>query len=407
MTKRPKGLARSTSEMDFYISLQSCTECGKRMNPDKGFNLYGGQNAWTLTGPCSACGAPQGYPFVTSTTEPIHAESTYDTLGLGHSDIISARAFMEEILLLAPQLAADPTQLGLGVWEKNRDISNRLAICVNELAKFFSETEIPDARMKDADRDYRAAHPRYYQRPWIDALVAKQKQMDEAIIADVKRIDKLEAIHQRKKPKGIDWLERDAMQAHEKWVERGRKGKGRLVLVSAEHDAMNVGNGVELSGSVFFDVNMPVVRLANVKFHDAELTNTRFEGGGLSGGEFVGATINECSFRGAIMKHARFEGATIDGTDFSEANLHLSEWPGAQVTDTKFDDAIFGDANLDEAVFTGCSFAGADFSADDPDDPPTTGARFENCDLRNTKWEGRNRDGAEFVNCKLDGSGVH
>lgn len=406
MTKRPKGCARSTAEMDFYISLEPCTSCGKRIDPD-GFKFYGGDTAWTMSGPCKHCGEPQGFPFVTF-ENPLKVEHSFDDLGPGYSEIIAPNAFMKEIMMLSDKLVDDPSKLGLEEWRKNRDISNRLSICVNELSKFFVNHErvISESLLNDEDREYRDEHPEHFTRSWVEFLLDKQKKIDANIIADLKRISKLEIIHKKKRPKGVDWLERDVMQAHEKWVERGRKGKGRLVLVGAEHEAMSVGRGVELSGAHFFDVNLPQVKLADVKFHEAELTNARFEGGGLSGAELQDATIKDSSFRGAVMKNAILRGTKIEATDFSDANLPGSEWLGARVTNGKFQNVTFGDADLTGAQFKDCDFNGADFSVDNSDAPLKTRARFENCDLSNTNWNGRSTEAAEFVNCNLSGSSI-
>jgi uncharacterized protein YjbI with pentapeptide repeats len=398
------GRARSTAEMRFYISLESCPHCGKRVDPEP-LMIYGDTTSWALSGDCRWCGRPIGFSFLT-TGDPLEVQHRYNELGPGHSELLSPRRFMEEIETLRPKLQPEPSRLGVSDWIKNRMLSTRFDICINELAKFLpsNESSIPDSVLRDDDRAYRKDHPERYTRSWIDEVAAYQKVVQDAIIADIPRIDALETEADKHRPKGIEWLERDAMQAHEAWVERGKKGKGRLVLVGAEHEDMNVGRGVELSGSRFFDVAMPNVMLEDAKFHAAELTDARFERGRFYGAEFKRAKIKGGSFKRAILETAELQQATIDGTDFSEAELHFSEWKGANVSNATFDRATFGDANLDEAVFRNCSFRSADFGADDPDQPPSTKARFDGCDLTDTNWEARDVSGAVFVNCKLAGA---
>lgn len=237
-------------------------------------------------------------------------------------------------------------------------------------------------------------------REWIDRARVHATRVSAGIRADFPRIDRLIEIADQKRPKGIDYIEREALQAHERWVERGRKGKGRLIVVNAYHETMKIGRGVNLSGARFFDTELPDVYLMDVKFHDAEFVDTTLVRGKLYGAEFVGATLNAGSLATADLKTADLSRARINGTDFTDAKLHLTAWDKAVASHATFARARFGDANLDGAVFHDCDFRDAVFSAEDPETPPTTKARFERCDLSGTTWEGRDLAGAEFIDCK-------
>jgi len=45
----PKGHARSTAEMRFYVSLEPCPQCGKRIDPDP-LSIYGDNESASIEG---------------------------------------------------------------------------------------------------------------------------------------------------------------------------------------------------------------------------------------------------------------------------------------------------------------------------------------------------------------------
>ena len=380
------GRARTTAEMDYFVSLEVCPKCRQPIDPAS-LEIYGGGDAWTLSGPCKHCDETLGFPFKTR-GNPIEGPHAYGSLGNGTSEIIPPRAFAAEIERLLPLTRFEPSTLGLDEWRANNDIITRVELSVTELAKF-----LPDGA-------YAIPGAEGYTSAWISSVRDRYRTLTEAVVADKPRINKLAAEADVKRPKGIDWIEREPLQAHEQWVERGKKGKGRLVLVDAKHEGMNIGRGVELSGAQFFDVDLPDVYLVDVKLIGAELTNARFVRGRLYGAELNGAKIKGGSFKGADLKTAELVGTTLEGTDCSETELDHSEWKGATAVGVRFERAVFGEANLDKATFRGCDFRNADFSAEDP---ASTKARFENCDLRDSKWDGRDLSGAVFSGCKLAG----
>jgi uncharacterized protein YjbI with pentapeptide repeats len=397
--------ARTSREMSFYASLQSCPQCGMRVDPEP-LRIYGSGTAWSLAGKCTSCQHNLAYTFITIDEDPIQAPADFHELGSGHSEIIAPRLFIAEIARIEPTLVTDPTHLGLEDWRRHRDGSNRIDVCLNELAKFFpaGAAAIPEELLSAEDRADREANPERYTRAWLDRASEYRQRVSAGIIADLPRYDRLdEAARVKRRRKGIDWIEREALQAHERWVERGKKGKGRLVVVGAHHEEMKIGRGVELTGARFSDTELPDVYLVDARLHDAELVETRLVRGKLYGAELVGASLKGGSLASADLETADLTRTTIEGTDFSGAELHLSAWDGADVSNASFARAEFGDAKLDGAVFRGCDFRDAVFSADDPDDPPTTRARFERCDLRDSRWHARDLRGAVFIDCKLAG----
>jgi len=393
--------ARTSAEMRFYASLQKCAQCDSAVDP-AWLKIYGDGTAWTYAGKCACCQCNLGYTFLTVDDDPIHAPRALHELGCGHSQIISPRMFAAEIARLEPMLITDPTGLALKKWQAHRDSSIRFDTCISELAKFIPDgaSTIPDAVLSADDRVDREAHPERYTREWVDRVRAHAERVSTGIIADLTRIDSLMRIADKRRPKGIDYIEREALQAHERWIERGRKGKGRLIVVDARHEAMKIGRGVNLSGARFFDTELPDVYLMDVRFHDAELVDTCLVRGKLYGAEFVGTTLTAGSLAAADLETADLSQTTINGTDFTDAELHLTAWDKAVVSHANFTRAQFGDANLDGAVFKDCEFRDAAFSAEDQDTPPTTKARFERCDLRGATWDGRDLAGAKFIDCE-------
>lgn len=391
------GRARTAFEMQYVASLAVCPNCGRRVDP-KWLKIYGDGDAWSLAGDC-VCGESLGFTFLTN-GDPITAKRPYGTLGVGHSEIIKPSQLADEIVRVDATVQFDPTQLGVTQWRANNDAINRVETSLVELEKFLPEgaTAIPDSLLEGDGRNSER-----YTRAWMQDVRERYRRLTEAVIADKPRINKLAAEGEAKRPKGIDWLERESLQAHEQWVERGKKGKGRLVVVGAEHDGMKIGRGVELSGSTFYEVAFPNVYLADVKFHGAELTDARFDGGNLYGGELDGATLVGGSLVNVDLRTASLRRASIRNTSFAGALLQHSEWDGATVEHASFAGATLEDADLDNAKFRDCDFRGASLGAEDSDVPPTTHARFEQCDFRDTDWTGRDLRGAVFVGCKLSG----
>jgi len=395
--------ARTSAEMNFYATLHTCPQCATQVDP-AWLKLYGDGTAWSLAGKCGRCQNNLAYTFLSVDEDPINAPRELRELGRGHSELIPPRTFAAEVARLQPTLVTDPTQFGLKDWRQHRDRSGRFQTCVAELRKFFADgaNGIADSLLATEDIADRDSNPERYTRAWVEHAAAHAKAVSAGIVSDLPRIDKLEKTAAAKRPKGIDFIEREPLEAHERWVERGKKGKGQLVVVDARHEGMNIGRGVELSGARFYETELPDVYLMDAKLHGAELVDTSLVRGKLYGAELVGATVTGGSFAAADLETADLSRATIEGTDFTGAELHETTWNGATVTRANFTRAEFGDANLDGATFRDCDFKTAVLAADDPegDHRPSTKARFERCDFTGATWNGRDFTGAVFVDCK-------
>lgn len=395
---------RTNIEMSFYASLEACAACGTRVAPEK-LGFYGSNDAWSLTGWCPHCRGPLTFTFL-SNGNPIEGICPVGELGVGRSLIIAPSKLMDEVEHLSPTIQLDPTQLPIGPWKLNRDTNHRVLICLAELAKFFPEgaDELPTEFLGATDLTDRAARPARYRRGWVEWLTDHHRRIVATITADFPRIQAIDTELARQRPKGIRYLERDALVAHDAWVRRGKTGAGRLVLVGAEHERMRIGRGVELAGVRMLDVNLTGVYLEDASLVDAELDNVRLEGGSLYGSRLHRAQLNGGSLEAADLKQAEFTDARIDGTRFDRSLLDHTSWRGAQTKNARFHACHFGNANLDGGTFTDCDFSGADFTAPEPQRPPTTRAHFDGCDLRNTRWHGRDLRGASFFGCQLAGA---
>ena len=400
---------RSTTEMRFFVSLQTCPQCGTRIDPEW-LALWGDGQAWALTGDCGRCRTPLAFTFVTRGNPIIAPVQRGELGGPEHSEVISVGALLAEIDRLVPLVHANPKSLALDEWIASRDANARLRTCLAELAKFVPprESAIPDFILSEAERGDRAQRPERYQLAWIDEMRGRHDALLAEIVADLPRIDELQ---RRARPPKLSSgeLDRDALRAHEAWVKRGQRtgDKGRLVLIGILATGERIG-AAELSGAKLDDVDFTEVDLSYALLVGAELTGACLARANLTSVSMHDAKIHGAIFDGAAMALAKFERAVVKGASFAGADLDRSQWQSAQATDTTFDGTRFGNAALDDATFAGCSFHRVDFSPTTARPAATTRrARFEQCDLRSTRWEGRDLSGAIFVRCKMNGLAGH
>lgn len=402
----PGARTRNALEMRFFVSLEPCRSCGQLLEPER-FD-YGGDvgTSAVLSGKCDHCLTPAGYSFLGDRLSRAPG-GTWDEVAPGRTEVLAPSRLAREFERLGREVVDEPARLEPADWEVNRELNKRALQCGNELVKLLDDgrAEIADDLLDAHEREQRAAHPSWYQRAWLEPRLARHRAIVQATIADLPRMNQLNAAAARLRPKGIDSLDREAMLAHEQWVERKQQGKGRLVLVRAKHRRCNVGRGAQLSGARFHEVDLPNVSLEDVKLVGAELNRVRMTEGRLYAAILRQAVIVRSSLKAADLSLAEFDGARISDTDLSRTNLDLTRWAGAVVESSRFDGAVFSNASLDGVTFRGCSFRGAGFAPAGPTPAPTTrGARFEDCDLRDARFAGRDLSGATFVRCRFAGS---
>lgn len=403
LVDEPKRV-RTVREIDFFISLEDCPHCGQRVDPWPLRYVHQGIGA-TKYGPCPKCAGALWFAFNTY-GDPRQGASDWDTLGTGPSEIIPPRKFIGEILRVDPRVRPDPSALGLIEWRTSRDHLNRVWTCLRELAKFLpaGADEIPAETSEETT--YRDQHRERYSRAWIERMTAEYQHISDATIADLPRINALEEWVKVNAPKGsVEYLEREALAAHKRWIEAGRRGRGRLILFQARHAGLKVPRGAELSAAKLLECDLTNVYLADAKLTGSEIRATKLDHADLYAANLRTAQLNGSSLTYANLERAELDGATAKDSAFTGAALDQTSWKGAVVIGSNLVDAQFLSATLDGGTFRNCDLRGATLAPHQRDVPPTSkGVRFVNCDLRNTNWKGRDLRGAEFVGCKLAGS---
>jgi hypothetical protein len=156
--------ARTVQEMLFAASLVPCPGCG---GADAKLALYGHDDGWVLSGPCSGCGAPRSFQFA---TEGNPRSGAYERLQLGDgrpSEVITAEQFAAELERLEPGLRDDVSNVPITDWHGQKAVAERAYTAAVELAKFpgadraarARATERLDAFAADAPRVWAAKGP--------------------------------------------------------------------------------------------------------------------------------------------------------------------------------------------------------------------------------------------------------
>jgi uncharacterized protein YjbI with pentapeptide repeats len=199
-------------------------------------------------------------------------------------------------------------------------------------------------------------------------------------------------------------LSHQACRAHEKWLDRGRQGGGRLVIERKNLSGARGGAIFTAARFVNCDLSDWICKYAN--FAEAEFVSCT-----LVGSIFDGAGFDRASFACCALASARF--FTGGG---ASASFRDCEMPGVELTNTGWEEAtfvrcnarkaMFRDVSLADAVLVDCDLRGADFRLEDPGRRAKDGlrARFERCDLRGAELDGWKLDGTIFQRCAFHGA---
>jgi len=200
----PRARARNSSEMRFFVSLQDCPTCKHRLDPAR-FD-YGGDvgTGAALSGKCDHCLTPIGFGFLGDDLSK-GAIGRWDELAPGRTEILAPSKLASELDRLGPEILDDPTQLTPVDWQINRDLNKRAVLCAHELAKLLDDgaDAISDELLDIDERAQRAAHPQWYQRAWIEGRLARHRAIVQANVADLPRMNELEAQAAKRRPKGV------------------------------------------------------------------------------------------------------------------------------------------------------------------------------------------------------------
>ncbi|MCP3138322.1 pentapeptide repeat-containing protein [Pyxidicoccus xibeiensis] len=395
--------ARTTQEMRFAASLVPCPGCGSRQ-PAK-YELTRGGSMSTLTGPCPQCGTRRAHAWATEGDPLKGAAAVYELGDSRPSQLISVGQFMAEYDRVLPFLREDPEALAPVDWKATVSQLHHALTCVLELRKFVPANMkvIPDTRLDEATRGDRVARRARYTAAWLDAEVARIRELLARYAADAPRIWALDS-EANPPPVQHGAIDRNSLRAHEAWLRRGRTGEGRLDVAGFNAKGLRLG-GALFSEALLARVTFDQANLGAARFGRSELTEVSMDRAAATSIDLKGAKLTRGTWKQTDLRLATFDGAVIEETAFPHCDFDRSTWSGARITAASFEHARFGNARLDGAVFAGCVFRDAWFApTTDRPYPTTAGAKFEDCDLRRTLWTGRDLSGATFLRCKLGGA---
>jgi len=186
--------ARNTHELTFFISLQDCPSCGMRLDEKRFWLSAETSTGAAMSGKCGSCFKPLGFSFLGGNLLKAPSGNWYE-VAPGRTEILQPWKLAAEIDLLSPQVFDDPTQLNVQQWQVNRDTNKRIILCANELVKLLDDGKdaIADNLLETEDRHYRKQHPEWFTRNWIEQILTRHRQIVEANINDLPRINQLEA----------------------------------------------------------------------------------------------------------------------------------------------------------------------------------------------------------------------
>jgi uncharacterized protein YjbI with pentapeptide repeats len=288
------------------------------------------------------------------------------------SQIVDAVALLNEIDRLAPEAA------------QVRERVERIVVALAELAKF-----IPDERERAAGDDR-------ISRPWIAREIARWRAVAEQLAAEDT------ASWPAPPPRGT--LDPDALDAHFKWVRRGKTGEGRLELTSFDARARKLDE-VDLTAARLEAVRLSRASLELALLREAELIDLDLAGAHLRSVKLGAAVARGCRFDRALLAHAELDHAHVARCSFERVTMDRSSWRSAVIEDCNLRLAAFGDTVLDGARFQRCDLRGVQLEPRHPRVVASSrGTVFERCDFRGADFSGRDLASASFIACKFAGA---
>lgn len=242
--------------------------------------------------------------------------------------------------------------------------------------------------------------------PSAEYLANQEKKERE----NAERLEELYIKTGQKQPprRGGTWrkhLTREAIIAHQKWVQRGQTGPGRIELEEVNLSSAPA-RGQVFTGARFVHCNFTKADLEMAGLEGAELIECVFDRAIVSA-TLDGAAIDRCSFLKADLSHAHFIEADLRECNFTDSGMQRAVWEKANARRCIYANVNFEEASLDESVFTGCDFRGARLIKVDTDNPVTTnayGTRFIRCDFSGADFTNLRLKNTIFEDCKFEGA---
>ena len=366
------GVPRSLAEMMFVAGMRACEQCGSW--EALRWQTTGSGSVWTVSGRCPRCASERSYVFQ---GEPSLFEVQPPAGELGGaepSQLVDARALVLEV----ERLTADEDQV------------DRALTALVELAKFLPPGA---ARVPGTDDE---PGPERYTRAWIERELARTRAL-AGLLAE--REGKQPALPP---PRGT--IDRDALDAHFKWVRRGKMGEGRLDVVGFDGRARKLDE-LDMTGARLEAVRLLRAVLDFTQLREAELVAVDLTQAQLGSIKLGGAVLRGCRFDGAQLGLAELDRAHVTSCSFARCWMDRSTWRDALVEDSHLRYVQFGDTVLDGARFQRCDLRDVQLNPRHPRIEATSrGTVFEHCDFRGADFTGRDLAGAVFVACRFGGA---
>lgn len=351
------GKPRSIAEIEFIAGMQPCERCGDR-TPTALF-VGGVGTRWVVRSTCARCRTEREVVF--SSGDDLFAID-HPSRELGNaepSDILAPVDLIAEIDRLAPTIVTVPARLQDPEWNENADRVERILTALNELEKFIpvDSERVPDSAHDELGRRDQRMRPERYSRPWIHAERAHWLAVMDEIAEDAPRIFAADPILARTTPpRGL--LDGTTVMAHGQWLDRGRRGSGRLDVVTADLDELDLG-AARLTAVRFEGIYLRGAQLRGAQLDDGELIEVVLDGAELAHASFAAARISASSFAAARLEHSRWAGATVERSSFRGARLAHAQLQGATFVECDFRAAELTHCDLTDATLERCLFAGA------------------------------------------------
>lgn len=344
---RVVGEPRSLDEMQYIAALHRCRWCEYAGAFE--YRLGGVGIRWELTTTCPGCLSERCVVFEAA-GDPFAAEPAAHELGAGRSQVLTPFQLVCELDRLDALVVSDPTLLAGAAWHTNYERVERAITTLTELVKFVDGDAISDRALGEVARADRASRPERYTRQWMADRLAWWRQIAGRIAEDAPRIADDELGVDRPAARG--WLDRKAVAAHQAWLARGRRGDGRLDVVTFDGERIDLTR-VSLIAARLERVNLRTAKLAEVTLDEASCTAVVVDGSDLQRSSWIGARVVECSFVGADLRGSRWGDAVIERSSFVGASLDGASLAGARFVGCDFRDARLL-ADLERAVFEDC-----------------------------------------------------
>jgi uncharacterized protein YjbI with pentapeptide repeats len=400
------GFARSSLEVDYWLRLHGCPNCGEHDIGEPRLHSTGMWNEPTgkfrggiLSVTCPRCAFHHDWKYFER--EGFRDDIDYPAIaGRAPSTIITAREFATELQSALADVPVEFKHLDRATRNRVVDRRGHAHTSAIELLKFIPDgaEEIPDAAFGD-DLAYKREHAHELTRAYLTEKIAYLADYLERMRADANQREAAAQAPTGKRRLPVPAFSLASIKLHEQWLHHPDEGDNQqLIAQGADATEMNL-SARTLSKASMSKVTLDRANLSYAYLDDASLTQVSLRGTILENGSAHRAVFRDCHFEGADAYLWKLHGTQFHNCDFTRATLQRSVWTQAAANGCTFIAADLRNARLDEARFTDCNFRDADLSVPEPGINTARGARFDRCDFTGANWQGRDLDAVEFVDC--------